>query len=225
LYFIGLFFSAIGCADLAEDLDAYTMPAQHPFYAKLERIFASSKTLDSERNFVKAGFTIFQLREPMFVVATHPELPGHLVKVHLRSSSRSTKSRWKNFITRCKNATKLRDLIEKEKIRYFTVPDKCIYITKHQDPVLIVTRMNIVSERETKRAWLSHVKHKHIKELYCILSNGCGSSKLVENIPYTREGVFACVDTEKPSQGDRYVKKYLSRDMSLYWDELKKESR
>ena len=225
LFLICVFLRAIGSADLAEDLDAYTMPAHHPFYAKLERIFASSKTLDSERNFLKAGFTILQLRDPMFVIAMHPELPGHLVKVHLRASHRSPQSRWNNLITRCKNAAKLKGVIEKENIRYFTVPDKCIYTTRHQDPVLIVTRMNIVSARETKHAWLKHAKRKHIKELHCIISNGCGSSKLVENLPYTREGVFACIDTEKPSQGDRYIKKYLSKDMCLYWDELNKAAR
>ena len=59
-----------------------------------------------------------------------------------------------------------------------------------------------------------------LKELYCIIRNDCGSSKLVENVPYTKEGVFTCIDTEKSSQGDLYIKKYLSKRMRMYWDEL-----
>lgn len=225
LFILYVFCTALGGADLTDDFIMHKLSEHHPFYSKLEKIFAYSKTLDSERNFLKAGFTILQLRDPMFVIAMHPQLPGHLVKVHLRSSDRDPEKRWKNLITRCNNAAKLREFIEKEKIRYFTVPDKLIYVTKDGDPVFIVTRMNICSERETRYAWKNHVKHKHLKELQLILSNGLGSSKLVENIPYTKEGLFTCIDTEKPSQGNSYIKKYLSEEMSIYWNNLTRESK
>ena len=127
-----------------------------------------------------------------------------------------------NIITRCNAAERLRNLIKKEKIRYFTVPDKWIYTTPtiDQDPVLIVTYMNIVSKEQSKYAWKYLVKPKHLDELYCIIRHGCGSSKLVDNIPYTKEGVFTCIDTEKPSHGDRNLKKYLSQKMKNYWDDL-----
>ena len=83
--------------------------------------------------------------------------------------------------------------------------------------------MNIFSKKQTEYAWKNIITRGHLKELYCILKNGCGSSKLVENIPYTQEGVFACIDTEKPSQGDRYVRKYLSEEKRAYWDRLIEE--
>lgn len=215
-------FTNLSQADLAKDARRHSLTIDHPFHEALDHIFASSKTLDSERDLVKAGFTIIQLRDPMFVIAKHPALPGHLVKVHLHSSSRSTESRWKNLVRRCNAAERLRKLIQKENLRYFTVPDKWIYTTptRSQDPVLIVTRMNIVSEEKSKYAWKNYVQRDHLKELYCIIKHNCGSSKLEENVPYTKEGVFACVDTEKSPQGHRSVKRYLSKKMRDYWDEL-----
>lgn len=209
-------------SDLAENIDRHLLQSDHPFYPALERIFASSKTLDSEKNLRRAGFKILQVREPMFIIALHPALPGHLFKVHLHSSSRSIKTIWKNLISRCNSAERLRDLIQEKNISRFVVPNKWIYTTptEKQDPVLIVTYMNIVSEEKTKYAWKNFASKNVLKELYWIIRHDCGSSKLVENVPYTKDGVFACIDTEKPTNGDDDLKKYLSPEGRMYWDSL-----
>lgn len=225
LFTFAICFTSFGRADLTEDLVRHSLQSDHPFYRALDNIFSSPKTLNSEKNLIKAGFTIIQLRNPQFVIAKHPALPGHLVKLYLRSSSRSLECQWKNTITRCNNAEKLRDLIKKNNIKRFTVPDKWIYTTKQQDPILIVTKMNIVSEEQSRYAWKHLIKNKHLQELFCIIRHGCGSSKLIENIPYTKEGMFTCIDTEKPSQGDSYLKKYLSKKMRNYWDFLIKQNK
>ena len=133
--------ASLARADLTDDVERHLLQVEHPFTASLDRIFASSRTLDSAKDLERAGFTIIQLRDPMFVIAKHPALPGHLVKVYLHSSPRSIENRWKNLVKRCHLAERLRDLIQEKNLRYFTVPDKWIYTTptKNQDPVLIVT--------------------------------------------------------------------------------------
>ena len=157
-------FATVGKADLTEDLYRHSLQVDHPFYEALDRIFTSSTTLDTKEGLVTAGFTIIQLREPMFAIAKHPALPGHLVKVHLHSSSRSRGSCWENLIGRCNAAERLRDLIKEENLRYFTVPDKWIYTTptKDQDPVLIVTKMNIVSEKKARHIWKNCIQRQGI---------------------------------------------------------------
>ncbi|MBS0627476.1 MAG: hypothetical protein JSS09_04625, partial [Verrucomicrobia bacterium] len=107
-------------ADLVEDVARYSLQQDHPFHDVLNRIFASSKTLDSKTDLINAGFSIIDFRIPDFVIASHPDLPGHLVKVHLHSSGRLIEHRWRNLIKRCEAAERLRDLIQKEKLRYFT---------------------------------------------------------------------------------------------------------
>ena len=220
-------FISLAGADLTDDVQRHLLQVEHPFTASLDRIFASSKTLDSARDLERAGFTIIQLRTPMFAIAEHPDFPGYLFKIHLHSSSRVIEDRWLNLTARCNAAERLRTLIKKEKLRYFTVPDKWIYVTptESRDPILIVTKMNIVSENKTKYAWSKFLKHKHLKELYIIIKSNCGSSKLVQNIPFTKEGVFTCIDTEKPSKGDEHLKKYLSKEMQAYWDGLVKKDK
>lgn len=218
-----IFFTPAILIEAGEDVSEYSLQEDHPFYGVLENIFISSKILDAKENLIDAGFVIIQVREPMFVIASHPLLPGYLVKVHLHSSSRSIEDRRKNLICRCKTAKSLRSLILEKNLRHFVVPDKWVYTmaTEEKDFVLIVTHMNIVSKSESRYAW-KHASEDQLQELYCIIRHDFGSCKLVENIPFTREGVFACIDTEKPSSGDRFMKGNLSTKGRLYWDFLVK---
>lgn len=131
-------------------------------------------------------------------------------------------------------AEKVRNLIEEKKIKFFTVPDKWIYplpefpkpikIKQSQLVVLVVTDMNLVSKFETREAWKSIITQEHLDELYCILSHGHGSSGLVRNVPYTKNGTFAFVDTEKPNKLPKYdkAKVFFSKEMQEYWDLLVK---
>ncbi len=201
----------------------------------LDQIFGENNATKNEKTFAKAGFEIICQRSSKMIVAKHSKIPGYLVKVYLQSDK--PVQTWKWLVNRCEGAENIRNLIKSKKITCFTVPDKWIYplpgypsvqdedktIAMRDSPaILVVSHMNIVDRNSCRIAWETCITKKHLRELYCILSHGFASTYLVQNIPYTKEGKFACLDTEYPFRQHRLerVKHLLSDEMKAYWDLL-----
>lgn len=215
--------------EMKKAIKPYLLPLDHPMKAPLDLIFSESRALKNRETFINAGFNILFARPMSYIcVAKHPLLPGYLLKVYLDNETRQKEDTpgWKWLANRCKAAEKIRKLIKKQKLEHFSVPDKWLYpvpVTENsQQPViLIVTEMNILNSRKTKKAW-SETTEKQLDELYCILSHGYASTDLINNIPYTKEGKFTCIDTEYIKRNHKYrrIKPYLSEPMQVYWTEL-----
>lgn len=202
----------------------YLLPDTHPLKVNLDKIF-SFHVLANQDTFLKAGFDNNQPQAVSKVlVARHPLLPNHLVKAYLGNdtSNKGKKTGPEWLISRCKGAMEIKKLIGKYKIKNFTVPQKWIYVTPQNELVLLVTDENIVSSEETIDAWKNKVNKKVLDELYIILSQGLASCYVLANIPYTKRGIFSCVDTEDSTQKYKYdiVRSSLSPEMQKYWDKI-----
>lgn len=208
----------------------YVLPDNHEIKSALDEIFYNPYVLDSAYTFQKAGFTVLHHQGTGMRVASHPLLPGYLIKTYLSSEERNDGIEW--IFDRCKGANNIRKLIANEKLRYFNVPDKWIYPLRHidkrgmytQTAVLVVTHMRLVSDDDSRKAW-KNASRKQIKELYSILSHGYASAYLPFNIPYTKEGKFTCIDTAYPKRlvTLKKARTYLSDEMKKYWDQLIKQ--
>lgn len=212
-------------------MQPYFLPLNHPLKNSLDIIFSNGRVTENQETFANAGFiTLFTQPTSLITVARHPSLPGVLLKLYLDSETREKDGipGWKWLVNRCKGAENVRKLIKRKKLKYFCVPDKWIYplpdthsLAEHP-VILIVTDMDLTSESDTKYAWKHLATTKHLDELFCILSHGFSSCYLATNIPYTKSGKFACIDTEHPKRKLSYnhVKAYLSPPMRAYWNEL-----
>ncbi len=218
----------------------YLLPEDHPISHRLETLFSNPRVTKSEKTFMHAGFEIFCKRPISLIsIARHAALPGYIFKVYLQSENRE-KNRipsWEWLVKRCEGASLIRQIIDTHKLQYFTVPAKWLYVLPHsfgpekkkallRHPVLLVAEdMNLVSAKESARAWREKITKRHLDELYCILSHGLPSCFLVDNIPYTKDGLFACIDTEHPRRTLDYagVKRFISPELARYWDELVKK--
>ncbi len=215
----------------------HLLPLQHVAKVTLDSIFKQSRATANEKSFSRSGFITLSIRPFSYaIIASHPDLPGYIIKAYLDSELRQKHSKpgWLWLVSRCEGAANVRQLIKAKKIRHFVVPDKWLYPLpihpapdhpKRRQPILLIaTDMNLVSQEESEEAWKKKITHKHLDELYLILSHGFASSHLSWNIPYTKNGKFACVDTEHPKRTPHYkeVKNYLSDEMNSYWDKLVK---
>jgi hypothetical protein len=212
----------------------YLMPSDHPLRPALDALFLSSRAIENETSFFQAGFILLHSQQTSYVrVAWHPNFPEYLFKIYLDSETRlkANKPGWLWLVNRCNGATRIRKLIKKQNITHFVVPDKWLYPLPplpstqgpiHQPIILIETDMNLVSRAENKLAWKEKVTPEILNELYIILSHGYGSWFLTGNIPYTKNGTFAFIDTEYPKRTIRLhkAKEFLSAEMQLYWDYL-----
>lgn len=223
-----------------KDIYPFLLPSNHSLKPALQSIFTQSRATFSDDSMQSAGFEI-KFRQPRsFIrVASHPLLPGVLIKAYLDSDTRIKNGipGWKWFIYRCEGAKKVRNIIKSSRVKNFVVPDKWIYplplnpsppAVQNIDPkpiILIVKDMQLVSKAANKEAWKTKITRKHLCELYQILSQAGGSSYRPDNITYTRNGTFAFIDTEYPKKKPDYksIRPYLREDMQHYWDKLVKK--
>ncbi len=216
-----------------ENQRKYLLPKDSPLREPLRKIFSNPDVLKSPKTFSKAGFIVISERPSGMFVAAHPKLPGHLVKTYIES--KKIKPNWQWAVYRCLGAQYIRELIKEKNLNHFVVPNKWIYpltpirnnddIINNSSPViLIVTDMQLVEKSASKKEWKNNVTKTHIQQLYCILSHGYSSCCLGSNIPYTKKGKFTCIDTEVPERTLplHHVGRYLSEEMSDYWDYLVK---
>lgn len=221
-----------------ETIEPFLLPKGHSLKKRLDSIFLSPGITRDEASFAKKGFKTLSVRHTSFIrIAKHPLFPNHLFKLFLDSEKRKKEdiSGWKWLARRCEGARNIKELIKKKKLRHFVVPEKWLYplpppsekhvkIKHHQPVILIVENMKLASWSENVDAWRNKITKEHLRELYCILSHGYSSCYVRQNIPYTRNGKFACIDTEHPKRNLKpqyaHVKTYLSNEMKQYWELL-----
>lgn len=218
---------------MRSSMQPYLLPLDHVMKVPLDFIFSKARAIENEATFSKAGFvTLFSQPTTYIKVAKHPLLPKFLVKVYLDSEQREKEGKpgWLWFVQRCVGAENIRRLIKKKKLQYFSVPQKWLYLLpvksafshKNHPAILLVEDMDLTNFAETEDFWRNRVTHKHLDELYCIISHGFSSTYLLANIPYCRNGKLACVDTEHPKRKPNYKMacQYLSDEMRSYWEHL-----
>jgi hypothetical protein len=210
----------------------YILPKKSPLMKPLKRIFSDPNVLNTPETFAKAGFITISERRSGMVVASHPSIPGFLVKAYIRS--KKEKPNWEWAVFRCWGVSNIKALIKEKGIIHFVVPKKWIYPVTHFElvgedltqvtspSILVATYMKLVDKTTSREAWRTVVTKRHVQELYCILSHGYSSCLLHTNIPYTTNGKFTCIDTEWPSRPlpYRHVHRFLSEKMAKYWDHL-----
>lgn len=216
----------------------YLLPLDHPMKATLDSIFSQARVTESEQALMDAGFEIIAgpMKRSYIIVARHRAVPGYVFKLYLDSEKRYRKEvpHWLSLARRCAGAFGIRQIIQRENIRHFVVPDKWLYVlpvypysnTEGPEPILLMeTDMEPESLEISSQMWTTVITHEHLDELYAILKSGYGGSgalSLHGNVPFTKQGKFAFIDTEKPKKRLplKYIKKYLSTDMTSYWDSL-----
>src|SRR5262245_36084124 len=67
-----------------KEVQPYLLPEKHPIRAKLDKIFKSSRATESRDSMRQAGFIFFP-RVKKKIVATHPDLPGYIIKTYVDS--------------------------------------------------------------------------------------------------------------------------------------------
>jgi hypothetical protein len=245
LYVLLIFFISSLSADIYDDNEdavyakyhRFMLPADHWLKMALDGIFTEFDAQKDQNAFEDEGFIIICKRTSNMIVARHELIPGYIIKIYLLEDK--PEQSWKWMARRCEGAENVRKLVKKMKLRHFIVPDKFIYqlpdpveskgqvteLDRQTNPAcLVATDMNVVSNQDSKRAWKEQITHSHLRELYCILSHGFASTYVHQNIAYTKEGKFACLDTEIPFRLHDYSKinHYLNPEMRVYWDILVK---
>jgi hypothetical protein len=169
------------------------MPPQN-----LEQLFRDCvpTTFDSAQRWRDAGFKILPNSENKILVASHPLVEGYLFKKY--SNRVDSNEQLNNYQRRIEGAQKLQAFVTEHHLRYIAVPEKWLYTYEvRQAPIhiLIVERLKILSAEESKQAY-SHIRKTVLRELCKVLFTFKGLDSVVKNLPFTKAGQIAFIDTE-----------------------------
>ncbi len=215
-------------------MSPYLLPLNSPLKRRLDQIFSKPGIIKNNKTLKRAGFSIlFSQKRSYIVVAKHPKVKGYLFKIYLDSKRvhKDGMRGWELLTTRCIVAKKIKRIIRKKHLRHFTVATKWLYPVppplkkakaKAEPVVLLVKDMKIYNRKASRRVWETKANPRILKELYAVLKRGYGSAFLHGNVPYTKKGKFAFIDTEyaKRKIPLPHVKHFLSKKMKIYWDRL-----
>jgi hypothetical protein len=227
----------------SKQIAPFIMPPAHPLFPILESIFTLQRVTFNADALAKAGFITKFIQPRSYIrVVSHPSMPGYLFKLYLDDDLRLKKfiPGWKWLVNRVKNARKIRKFIQKNNIRHFTVPRKSLYVLPEKPlppmkrgkyapkwEILVVEDMNLAPQEENLHAWKRKITKKHLDEFHSIIKAVGGNSYRATNVPLTKEGKFAFIDTEYNEKrvDTASIKPYLSRKMARYWKKLTKHDR
>ncbi|MGZ3733228.1 MAG: hypothetical protein ACXU9U_05775, partial [Parachlamydiaceae bacterium] len=220
--------------EIWKEVFPYLIVEEHPAKYFLDQLFAESRFIESVESLEKAGFEIIfrQLNQGIYVVK-HRKLPNYLLKLYLDSSPRTE---WPLWVLRAKGARTIQKLIDK----YFyshcmKVPEKWIYpISKEKRPLsddktypkdflLVVTDMRLASPQSNLIRYKESMTYARLRALYTMITEGGLSDSHTDNIPFSKDGKMAFIDTEYvntwPVHLD-WLTKYFSQVNTQYWNAL-----
>lgn len=216
-------------------LKPYFLPEDHPAKAKLDKIFRKRVILNKE-SLLDADFNIVKLGKPRRPkIVSHPSLDGYLLKLYFDNQLDIDETH--NFMKRIQGAELAKEIIEENNLEdFFVVPGKWLYPlplsplppnSNHYEQknfVLIVDKINCYKREYNKECWRTCFTHELVFALYTLLEEGGYSdSTFVFNLPFTKDGKIAMIDTEIynswPINYNR-LDSYFSREMEDYWISL-----
>jgi hypothetical protein len=215
-------------------MSVHLLPPTHPARAVLEALFRCSSVIDDEAAFCEVGFKIYVKKSRSLMrVATHPALKKYLFKVFFVNEQHCEREKlrgWSGFAIRCEGAQRIRRIIQERGIRNFQVPHKWLFYPPHhpscslddQPVILVAEYQDLLPRKENEDAWLNTVTEPHLDELYTIIQGAGGASYRPDNIPLTKQGKFAFIDTEHSSEARdcESISPYLAPQMRRYWSDL-----
>ena len=223
-----------GRARSEAEVAPYLLPDDHPIKPTLDHIFNTSRATLNLHTLTEAGFTKAKPRKfTKLIVNRHPEMPGYLFKLYLDAQRYyKDKPEHHHWLMRIQGANRIRTMISERCLEgEFKVPRKWIYklpsshqpssgyLAKHY--ILITEDMDILSGKENEEAWASDwVTPKLLDDLYGILKDlGLHDCAKPDNIPFSRDGRIAFIDTQYCDQSVDYKRliPFLSESNKSHW--------
>lgn len=213
----------------------FLMPADHPAKTALDKIFSDPHVICDRNAMQKAGFKISKPRKwDNIFIATHKKLKGYVIKLYL--DEQGALPDWYNWVKRARGASVIRQAIKKNGFEsMFSVPQKWIYPLprvaekpEQKSFILIVEDMDILSDSENKKAWKNSKKisKKKLEALFILLKQEkLIDSVYIDNIPFSRNGKIAFIDTEHYQSNEKGVRfdrltSRLPSKLRAYWIQL-----
>ena len=193
-----------------------------PNALKLDSLFAKPDMFKSRKAWRRAGFDVLDpAKDTECMVAAHPSSPGYLFKKY--ADDVSQKEQRENYAARIEGATRLAELIRRERLVHVVTPQKHLHALPNsfgKPSILVVERLDIVGRDESERRY-HDIADGVLRDLLRVLVKLPGLDSNSKNVQFTRGGKIAFVDLENWGRKDRKEVKLKSIGSYLSKDRLK----
>ena len=204
-----------------------------PRSSDLSKLFRDRGMFDTADDWHDSGFKILRESENKICVASHPAADGYLFKKYVNAGKREDPDdQLKNYKTRVEGARRVRALIADRGLRNVAVPAKWIreLPSRFGSHILIVERFDLLDDSESRRAY-HRIDEGTLRDLCTVLYAFRGLDSTPKNVPITRDGKGAFIDTEHWNRHMgksrrpflKYIREYLESDMRDRADRIFRE--
>lgn len=168
-----------------------------PIHSALADLFTDEKMFDSYDRFADAGFDLVDHNPRKIMSGSHKRAPGYLFKKY--NNDRSGEEQLRNYMLRIEGARRLRSFITDQRFTATIAPRKWLYELPSDFPeryLVIAEKLDLASKAATKSSYES-MGEGQVRELATILYYFRGLSSTASNLPFTKDGKIAFVDTER----------------------------
>lgn len=191
-----------------------------------DALFREPRMFHSRNAFVAAGFEVMkQAADHNIMVGSHPAASGYLFKKYNRDVPLDVQE--DNYRTRMRGAQKIREVIDRYRLRHIVVPHKWLHELprkfadrREEAYVLVVDRMDIMSVDDSARRYRD-IHPTVLDDLCRVLYHFRGFDAAIHNLRFTTAGQIAFIDTESWDRSPRPGSRVFHR----IDEELTKESR
>lgn len=221
-----------------EKIYYYLLPSELPLKKELDAFFSEARVTEDAQSLELAGFTENLCKtNSQTIVTCHPKFPGYVFK--LFRDDQHIEDHVNQLFRRIIGALAAKSAIEETgSEELFIVPKKWIYLIpqlpskySQKQCLIIAEKIDLLPDNENLKKWKStSIPQATLEKLYSVLQKaGLSDSIYPYNIPFTRDGKIAFVDTEcaywwpEPPKFPKLAK-FLSNDNKAFWLSLTGEA-
>ncbi len=177
---------------------AYTsheLQKKHPLHNTLSTLFNDPTIAASRPLLEKAGFRLYAHNHRGIVIAEHPHLKGYLLKFFINDVPQILQRH--NLEERVAGSRALRSYIRAHTLTKIVVPQKWLFTLTDGTPILVVEKIDIIESSDALVRAYRSIDPSLLDELCQVVKQFRGLDSVLKNMPFTKEGKIAFIDTEK----------------------------
>lgn len=178
-----------------------------PIWPLMGELFDDPRMFKSYSRFKKAGFSLVDHAPHKIMTGSHKRARGYLFKKY--DDDKPGEKQIRNYMRRVEGSRLLRTFIAEHGFTRVVAPRKWLYELPSSFPeryLVVAEKVDLVSRGATDRAY-ARIGKEQTRELATVLYYFRGLNSTAANLPYTKGGEIAFIDTERW----HHAKDYLHR--------------
>lgn len=168
-----------------------------PIVSMMASLFTDPKMFGSYTRFEDAGFSLVAHAPHKMMAGKHKRAKGYFFKKY--NNDHDSEKQLVNYLRRIEGSRLIRTFIADHGFTRVIAPKKWLYELPTTFPeryLLVAERVDLATRDETHRRY-ARISTEQLQELATVLYYFRGLNSTAANLPYTKEGQIAFIDTER----------------------------